>query len=143
MRRRTRSSKRTTPAGPPGTAPRGRQPRAEPAAGGSYYRGMVATNDTRLAILKSAAAAFRRHGYHGATVEHIFVVFFYGIYPESKKILSDLGVSLHHLATWWDVLEFAKTCGQFDPIKLQEIEKFLHDPAGWSKAHGGVSVAAE
>lgn len=25
----------------------------------------------RLAILKSAATAFRRHGYHGATVEHI------------------------------------------------------------------------
>ena len=79
----------------------------------------------------------------GAIVEHIFVVFFYGIYPESKKIISDLGVTLHHLATWWDVLEFAKSCGQFDPIKLQEIEKFLHDPAGWSKANGGVSVAAE
>jgi len=28
-------------------------------------------NDTRIAILKSAAAAFRRFGYHGATVEHI------------------------------------------------------------------------
>jgi orotate phosphoribosyltransferase len=40
------------------------------------------------------------------------------------------------------VLDFAKSCGQFDPIKLQEIEKFLHDPAGWSKAHGGVSKAA-
>jgi len=32
------------------------------------------------------------------------------------------------------VLEYAKTCGQFDPAKLAEIEKFLHDPAGWSKA---------
>jgi len=41
------------------------------------------------------------------------------------------------------VLEFAKTCGQFDPIKLDEIEKFLRDPAGWSKAHGGVAEAAE
>ena len=78
----------------------------------------------------------------GATVEHIFVIFFYGIYPESEKILSDLNIKLHHLCTWWDVLEYAKTCGQFDPIKLSEIEKFLHDPAGWSKAHGGVSQAA-
>jgi orotate phosphoribosyltransferase len=78
----------------------------------------------------------------GATVDHIFVIFFYGIYPESTKILSDLGIKLHHLCTWWDVLDFAKSCGQFDPIKLQEIEKFLHDPAGWSKAHGGVSKAA-
>jgi orotate phosphoribosyltransferase len=40
------------------------------------------------------------------------------------------------------VLEYARTCGQFDPAKLSEIEKFLHDPAGWSKAHGGVSQAA-
>src|SRR6202008_2559006 len=79
----------------------------------------------------------------GATVEHIFVIFFYGIYPESKKILADLNITLHHLCTWWDVLEFPKTRGQFDPIKLAEIEKFLHDPAGWSKAHGGVATAAE
>ena len=79
----------------------------------------------------------------GAVVEHIFVIFFYGIYPNSEKILSDLNIKLHHLCTWWDVLEFAKTCGQFDPVKLGEIEKFLHDPAGWSKAHGGASEAAE
>jgi orotate phosphoribosyltransferase len=56
---------------------------------------------------------------------------------------ADLGITLHHLCTWWDVLDFAKTCGQFDPIKLDEIEKFLNDPAGWSKAHGGVAEAAE
>jgi orotate phosphoribosyltransferase len=80
----------------------------------------------------------------GATVEHIFVIFYYGIYPNSEKILSDLNIKLHHLCTWWDVLEFAKTCGQFDPIKLAEIEKFLRDPAGWSKAHGGATqMAAE
>jgi orotate phosphoribosyltransferase len=78
----------------------------------------------------------------GAVVEHIFVIFYYGIYPNSEKILSDLNIKLHHLCTWWDVLEFAKTCGQFDPVKLGEIEKFLHDPAGWSKAHGGVSQTA-
>ncbi len=79
----------------------------------------------------------------GAKVEHIFVIFFYDIYPESKKILGDLGITLHRLATWWDVLAFAKACGQFDAKKLAEIEKFLHDPAGWSRAHGGVAEAAE
>jgi orotate phosphoribosyltransferase len=79
----------------------------------------------------------------GAVVEHIFVIFFYDIYPEGKKILGDLNIQLHHLCTWWDVLDFAKTCGQFDPIKLAEIEKFLRDPAGWSKSHGGVAEAAE
>ena len=79
----------------------------------------------------------------GGKVEHIFVIFFYDIFPESKKILGDLGITLHRLATWWDVLAFAKASGQFDTKKLAEIEKFLRDPAGWSKAHGGVAEAAE
>src|SRR5579885_92327 len=31
----------------------------------------------------------------GAVVEHCFVLFFYDIFPEGRKILSDLGVTLH------------------------------------------------
>src|SRR5262249_41815884 len=72
----------------------------------------------------------------GAKVEHALVFFFYDIFPEARKILSDLGVTLHALATWWDVLAVAKESGKFDAAKLAEIEKFMHDPAGWSKAHG-------
>ena len=79
----------------------------------------------------------------GTQVEHCFVIFFYDIFPESKKILGDLGVTLHALATWWDVLAVAKESGKFDPKMLAEVEKFMHDPAGWSKAHGGTVVAAE
>jgi orotate phosphoribosyltransferase len=79
----------------------------------------------------------------GAVVEHCFVVFFYDIFPEGKKILSDLGVTLHSLATWWDVLEAAKKSGKFDKTKLKEAEKFMKDPAAWSKAHGGAARAAE
>jgi orotate phosphoribosyltransferase len=78
----------------------------------------------------------------GAKVEHALVFFFYDIFPEARKILSDLGVTLHALATWWDVLAVAKESGKFDAVKLAEIEKFMHDPAGWSKAHGGVATAA-
>src|SRR5215472_867458 len=77
-----------------------------------------------------------------AKVEHTLVFFFYDIFPEARKILSDLGVTLHALATWWDVLAVAKASGKFDAAKLAEIEKFMHDPAGWSKAHGGVATAA-
>jgi orotate phosphoribosyltransferase len=80
----------------------------------------------------------------GAKVEHVFVVFFYDIFPEAPGILRDLGVTLHALATWWDVLKVARESGKFDAAKLAEIEEFMHDPAGWSKAHGGVAaVAAE
>ena len=78
----------------------------------------------------------------GAKVDHVLVFFFYDIYPEARQIISDLGVTLHSLATWWDVLAVAKAGGKFDAAKLAEVEKFMHDPAGWSKAHGGVSAAA-
>jgi orotate phosphoribosyltransferase len=76
-------------------------------------------------------------------VDHVFVFFFYDIFPDSKKVLGDLGVTLHSLATWWDVLAVAKKSDLFDKEKLKEVESFMHDPAAWSKAHGGVAVAAE
>ena len=79
----------------------------------------------------------------GAIVEHVFVVFFYDIFPESKKIMSDLGITLHSLATWWDVLDVAKKSGKFDKEKLEEVEDFMKNPAAWSQAHGGVAQAVE
>ena len=79
----------------------------------------------------------------GGVCDHCIVIFFYGIYPQGKKILGDLGVTLHSLTTWWDVLAVAKASNKFDPKMLAEVEKFMHDPAGWSKAHGGASEAAE
>ena len=76
----------------------------------------------------------------GAVVEHVFVNFYYDIYPEAKGILSDLNVHLHYLATWWDVLAVVKKGGYLEPRQLDEVEKFLHEPAKWSAAHGGVST---
>jgi orotate phosphoribosyltransferase len=79
----------------------------------------------------------------GCTIEHCFVIFFYDIFPEGRKILADLGIKLHALATWWDVLAAAKKSGRFDADRLREVEAFMKDPAGWSKAHGGAAAAAE
>ena len=76
----------------------------------------------------------------GAVVDHVFVNFYYDIYPEAKAILSDLHVHLHYLATWWDVLAVVKKGGYLEPRQLDEVEKFLHEPAKWSAAHGGVST---
>jgi len=78
-----------------------------------------------------------------ATIEHCFVVFFYDIFPEGRKILSDLGITLHALATWWDVLEAAKRSGRYDQGRLADVEAFMNDPVAWSKAHGGAAQAAE
>ena len=77
----------------------------------------------------------------GGKCDHVFVFFYYDIFPESQKILGDLGVTMHWLATWWDVLEVAKASKKFDAGKLAEVEGFMRDPAGWSKAHGGVAQA--
>ncbi|OGA19951.1 MAG: orotate phosphoribosyltransferase [Betaproteobacteria bacterium RIFCSPLOWO2_02_FULL_67_19] len=75
----------------------------------------------------------------GAVVEHVYVNFYYDIFPESKQILGDLGVRLHHLATWWDVLAVVKKHAYLAPAQIAEIEQFLHAPAQWSAAHGGAS----
>jgi orotate phosphoribosyltransferase len=75
----------------------------------------------------------------GAVVDHVFVNFYYDIFPESKKVMSELGVTLHYLATWWDVLSAVKKLDYLEPAKVAEVEKFLHEPAKWSAAHGGAS----
>src|SRR5690242_5302208 len=75
----------------------------------------------------------------GAVVDHVFVNFYYDIFPESKKILADIGVKLHRLATWWDVLAVVKKDAYLKPAQISEVEKFLHEPAKWSAAHGGAS----
>jgi orotate phosphoribosyltransferase len=75
----------------------------------------------------------------GAVVEHVFVNFYYDIFPESKKVMGDLGVRLHHLATWWDVLRVVKQGNYLAASQVAEVEKFLNSPAEWSAAHGGVS----
>jgi orotate phosphoribosyltransferase len=75
----------------------------------------------------------------GAVVEHVFVNFYYDIFPESKKVMSELGVKLHHLATWWDVLAAVKKGAYLEAGKIAEVEKFLHEPAKWSAAHGGAA----
>jgi len=75
----------------------------------------------------------------GAVVEHVLVMFYYDIFPESKQVIQEIGVRLHHLATWWDVLRVVKQGGYFAPAVVDEVERFLNGPAKWSAAHGGAS----
>ena len=77
----------------------------------------------------------------GAIVEHVFVVFHYDIFSESKAVIDDMGVTLHALATWWDVLKVAQQGGHFELKTMTEVEKFLNDPAKWSLEHGGGGAA--
>ena len=75
----------------------------------------------------------------GATVDHTFVVFYYDIFPKTREALDQIGLQMHSLATWWDVLKVAKEFNYFDTDAIGEVEKFLNQPMEWSAAHGGAS----
>jgi len=70
----------------------------------------------------------------GATCNATAVIFYYGIFEGVEKTLSDHGVQLLHLCTWWDVLAEAKARGSYDTQTLDAVESYLRDPAGWSVA---------
>ncbi|QIE44539.1 orotate phosphoribosyltransferase [Pseudohalocynthiibacter aestuariivivens] len=70
----------------------------------------------------------------GATCAHTAVIFYYGIFPDTMKTLGDHGVTLHHLCTWWDVLDEARAQGSFDDETLREVESFLKAPRAWQDA---------
>src|SRR4051794_13558723 len=57
----------------------------------------------------------------GALVDHVYVNFYYDIFPQSKQILADLKVKLHYLATWWDVLSVVKKDAYLGAAQIAEI----------------------
>ncbi len=79
----------------------------------------------------------------GAIVHHAFVVFFYGVFPGSFETLAKMDITLHHLCTWWDVLEACRDRPYFAEPALAEVRRFLENPVAWSAAHGGVASAEE
>jgi orotate phosphoribosyltransferase len=79
----------------------------------------------------------------GAVCNHTFVVFYYGVFPGSFETLKRMDIQLHHLCTWWDVLEACRDHPYFSDAALAEVRRFLEDPLAWSASHGGVGSAEE
>ena len=79
----------------------------------------------------------------GALVNHAFVVFFYGVFPGASETLADMDITLHHLCTWWDVLDACRERPCFSAAALAGVRRFLEDPVAWSAAHGGAGSAEE
>ena len=73
----------------------------------------------------------------GGVIDHSFVIFNYGIFPQSLASLAAEGVTLHWLATWWDALAVAQGLGYFTTEQFAAVKAFLEDPDGWSAARGG------
>ena len=70
----------------------------------------------------------------GAVCEHTFVIFFYGIIKGALEALAAKTLSLHHLATWHDVIALAEKQRRLDPKHLASIKSFLNDPESWAPA---------
>ena len=73
----------------------------------------------------------------GAKVEHIFVIFYYDIFKDAMQKLADEQVSLHYLATWWDVLAAIQANPDYSDERVARVEAFLKAPVEWSQANGG------
>lgn len=73
-------------------------------------------------------------------VKDVFVIFDYGTFP-TKNVLDTMGVTVHSLATWQDILVAARESASFQTRELLELETFLADPIQWSHVHGGKSSA--
>jgi orotate phosphoribosyltransferase len=70
----------------------------------------------------------------GGRIDHAFVIFNYGIFPQIETSLSAEGIRLLALATWWDVAHMAERLGRFAPGQYEAVESFLNDPNAWSKS---------
>jgi len=73
----------------------------------------------------------------GMIAEHAFAIFFYGIFPGALDALKDMGVTLHYLITWEDVLIAVEETSAFPQEAIAKVRNFMADPQGWSKANGG------
>ena len=91
---------------------------------------LMTDGGSKLSFIEALRAA-------GAECAHTFVIFYYDIFKDTPERLAAEGVALHYLTTWWDVLAASRENGAFDDATLEQVEAFLHDPRGWSAAHGG------
>jgi orotate phosphoribosyltransferase len=79
----------------------------------------------------------------GAVVSDALVVFQYGIFNDIHDHLAPLGITLHALANWWDLLEVARQDDLLPEEVMSEIAAFLHDPTHWSdRGHRTAPAAA-
>jgi orotate phosphoribosyltransferase len=76
----------------------------------------------------------------GQRCDHAFVFFFYDIFPKARETMTAMGVELHYLVTWRDVLSVARSGTYFQPATLDKVEAFLDSPLAWSAAHGGADL---
>lgn len=68
----------------------------------------------------------------GIIIEHASVIFEHG-HKQSHQDMKDLGVTMHALCNWRDILAALKNgAGDFDAATLKSVESYLDDPKKWA-----------
>lgn len=112
----------------------------------SQIEGAINTGDRVLLVDDMMAAARSKRIFcealdaAGAVVTDIFVVFDYGTFP-TESVLAPWQAEVHALANWQDVLQAARASARVDRRALDELQRFLADPARWSLDHGGIGAS--
>ncbi|WP_043422610.1 orotate phosphoribosyltransferase [Cupriavidus basilensis] len=112
----------------------------------SQIEGAINTGDRVLLVDDMMAAARSKRIFcealdaAGAVVTDIFVVFDYGTFP-TESVLAPWQAEVHALANWQDVLQAARASAGVDRRALDELQRFLADPARWSLDHGGIGAS--
>jgi len=63
----------------------------------------------------------------------IFVIFYYDIFDINQSPLGSLNVKMHSLCTWKNIILVLNKKKIYSKEKIQNLEKFLHDPDEWRK----------
>lgn len=78
----------------------------------------------------------------GAKVEHLFVIFQYG-HESSIQNMRDMGLTLHALASWKDILDVAEKENYFDSETIASVREYLTNPDKWASDRGFAPVQKE
>jgi len=114
-------------------------------AGQSRIVGVLKPGEKSLLVDDMMAAGHSKVGFcraltnAGAVVKDLFVIFDYGVFS-TAPMLDAVGLRVHALANWRDVLAVAEQRGDLDARALRELRDFLDDPGRWSQRHGGIAA---
>jgi orotate phosphoribosyltransferase len=96
----------------------------KPGAQVALIEDLVSEGTSKVNFINAIRAA-------AGNVEHCFVVFNYGIHAEAEEVFARLGVNLHALVTWQDVLRIATERGALSDDKIATIAAYVENPDHW------------
>ena len=71
----------------------------------------------------------------GLKVDDIFVIFYYDIFESTKLEFEKLGVKIHSLCTWKDIIKVIEKNNLLINSEINTLKEFLSNPDDWRKKY--------